>query len=201
MGCYEAKQHRATKTKVIQKIKTTNVIWLDANYDNEENRLYIKELESNGNLKINCFKDTDEVIGYIKKIKFEETYIIISGRLYAEFITKFRENINEINVIPKIIVYTKNKTNFKNNEENKNLIDDKFYGLGGVKTNFKNIQKFILKPLNNINENYILFDDGRDLSLKIINKRLLDIIVYLYWGYFYIYHIMILYMNLIYLYL
>ena len=174
MGCYEAKQKIKVK-------KTINVIWLDANYDNEENSLYRKELESNGKLKINCFKETDEAIDYTKKIKFEETFIIISGRLYAQYITKFKEYINEINTIPKIIVFTKNVADFNNIVENKNLIDNKFYGLGGVRTNFKYIQKFILKPLkktkisNENNNDILLFNDNKDVSLKIINKRLLNI--------------------------
>ena len=174
MECYENKKRVQAKVIVKDEVnKKINVLWLDTNYDNIENSKYLKKLESNENLKINCFKEADEGIEYIKKINFEETYIIISGRLYSQFITKFKKHINKINVIPKIIVFTKKKSDFYEIKKNKNLIDDNFYGFGGVETNFKNIKQFILKPLaNNIS---FIFDDNKYLSLTRINNRLLSL--------------------------
>jgi hypothetical protein len=97
MECYEKKKRVQAevivKTKVNKKI---NVLWLDTNYDNIENSKYLKKLESNENLKINCFKEADEGIEYIKKINFEETYIIISGRLYSQYYNILKNNLNKI---------------------------------------------------------------------------------------------------------
>ena len=126
-----------------------NVIWFDENYDRGENIGYLNELKTYQNLKIKCFKKIEIGIKYIKEIKFEVTNIILSGRLYIEFIKKFRDEIKDIYIIPKIIIFTKDKNEFlKHNNEYKNYIDNSFYNLGGIKTVFKDIKDFILKPLN-----------------------------------------------------
>ena len=125
-----------------------NVIWLDSNYDNEENISYLRELESYKELKNICFRDIDKAMIYIKNIKFEETNIITSGRLYTQFILKFHENINNIYIIPKIIIFTRNMNEFfEFNREYKNYIEDPFYNLGETKILFEDIKDFILKPL------------------------------------------------------
>lgn len=49
----------------------SNIIWIDPNVDNEENTLYLKELELIGNFKINCFKIVEKAIEVIKEIYFE----------------------------------------------------------------------------------------------------------------------------------
>ena len=124
-----------------------NIIWFDENYDNEENIGYINELKENINLKIKCFKDIEDGMKYIKTIEFEETNIIINGRLYGKFIEKFKEELKYIYIIPKIIIFAENENDFlKNNDEYKNYINDSFYNIGGIKTAFKDIKNFILKP-------------------------------------------------------
>ena len=63
---------------------------------------------------------------YMKNLKFQETKVILSGRLYSEFIKDFKENLKEIFIVPIIIVFTRNKDNFiKYNKEylnNENII-------------------------------------------------------------------------------
>ena len=49
--------------------------------DNKENSRYLKELKIYNYFKIKCFKNIDETINKIKKIEFEETNIILSGKL------------------------------------------------------------------------------------------------------------------------
>ena len=160
-----------------------NVIWFDENYDNEENTGYINELKGYHNLKIKCFKDIEEGMKYIKTIEFVETNIIISGRLYGKFIDKFKEELKDIYIIPKIIIFTKNKDTFlKNNNEYKNYIDNSFYNLGGIKTIFKDIKDFILKPLNKKimnrdDEGHLTFeyiDCEEKLYYPILYKALID---------------------------
>ena len=160
-----------------------NVIWFDENYDNEENTGYINELKEYHNLKIKCFKDIEEGMKYIKTIEFVETNIIISGRLYGKFIDKFKEELKDIYIIPKIIIFTKNKDTFlKNNNEYKNYIDNSFYNLGGIKTIFQDIKDFILKPLNKKimnrdDEGHLTFeyiDCEEKLYYPILYKALID---------------------------
>ena len=85
-----------SKTMVV----ISNIIWIDPNVDNEENRGYLKDLQSYNYFKIKCFKNIDEAINIIKKIEFEETYMILSGILYIKFIEKFKENLKDVYIIP-----------------------------------------------------------------------------------------------------
>ena len=117
-----------------------NVIWIDSNLDNEEIKYYINQLKLLGTLKLNSFKDVNQAIKYIKFIEFEETRIILSDSLYSEFINRFKENIVDICISPKIIIFTKNKNEFiRNNKDyNKNL----FYSSGGIATSSCKVKFF-----------------------------------------------------------
>jgi len=121
----------------------TNVIWIDPNVDNEENTYYTQELKKIKNVKINCFKNVMDALTLIKNIKFSATNIIISGSLYSKFIEKFKENLTNIFIIPKIIIFTSNKKKFI--EKNKNYNDNNisFYNLGGIHTFFNEIKNFL----------------------------------------------------------
>ena len=161
-------------------LELKTIIWFDENYDNEENIGYINELKENTNLKIKCFKDIEDGMKYIKTIEFEETNIIINGRLYGKFIEKFKEEINDIYIIPKIIIFAENENDFlKNNDEYENYINDSFYNIGGIKTAFKDIKNFILKPSNKkrMNRDDIIFeyiDNKEKLLYPIKYKEIMD---------------------------
>ena len=88
------------------------IIWIDPNINNYENTKYIKDLESFKNTRIYPFKDISDSLEKIKTIKFEETHIIVSGSLYSEFIKELEENIRDIYVVPKIIIFHRVKKNF-----------------------------------------------------------------------------------------
>ena len=92
------------------------IIWIDENIDNEENTQYIKELESIGLLSFRLFKEISKAINFMKYIKFQETKVIISDRLYSE-VKKFKENIIDMCVAPKIIMFIKNKEKFIKNKD------------------------------------------------------------------------------------
>lgn len=122
----------------------TNVIWVDANVDNCENTSYKEEMKSMEDIKLKWFKDPSQAIDYLKQIKFEETKIIISWRLYAEFIENFVENIKEINVVPKIIIFTGRKSSFiKYNQQYANYIYHDYYNYGGIQVSFLDVKKFL----------------------------------------------------------
>ena len=121
----------------------SHIIWIDENIDNEENTQYLKELESIGLLNIRLFKEIDKAINHMKYIKFHETKVIVSGKLYSEFVKKFKENIIDMCVAPKIIIFTKNKDKFiKNNKEYQSNIN-LFYKFGGITTTLDEIKKFL----------------------------------------------------------
>ena len=119
-----------------------NIIWIDKKIDNYENKGYIEKLEKAKLLK-NKFKNVDEAIEYIKKIKFKEVKIIISGSLYKEFVENFKKNINEMYCSPKIIVFTKSEDTFLEFNQDYNDDNNKFYTFGGIATSFDEVKNFL----------------------------------------------------------
>ena len=126
-------------------VANINVIWIDSNIDNEENNKYLKELKKIWYLKIESFKNIEEALKYIKQLQFVETKIVVSSEIYIQFINSFKENINDINVIPKIIIFTKDN-NF--NQSNQEILNHPFYNYGGIKTTFNEIKNFLISPQN-----------------------------------------------------
>ena len=148
-----------------------NVIWIDSNINNEENNRCIKEIESVLHLKVNCFKNAKEAINYLKEIQFIETKIIISGKLYKEFLEIFIEKLKEINVIPKIVIFEKEKELFiKNNQQYKKFINHSFYNFGGIKTTFNEIKTFLINPniMNKLNRNQ---EDNIQMTFEYIDRQ------------------------------
>ena len=116
----------------------SNIIWIESNY---EEKTYLKEIESLGYYKINFYKTINEAIIQIKNIEFEETIIIVKGDLYIEFIEKFKDNLKNFYIIPKIIIFVENKEEFINeNKENEYFLNHPFYNSGGIKTSFEDIK-------------------------------------------------------------
>ena len=81
-----------------------NVIWIDEELDSEEYKKYSEELYSFGSLIVRLFKNLDKAIEHMKYIEFQETKVIVSGKLYPEFVTKFKENIIDMKKLYSIIV-------------------------------------------------------------------------------------------------
>ena len=122
----------------------SQLIWIAPNIDNKENTGYSKELKSVKSLKIiKLFKKIDESIDYMKRIKFDETKVIVSGRLYAELVEKFKKNIKEMYITPKIIVFTGSREKFIEFNKNYESQDNKFYSFGGIAVYFKQILSFL----------------------------------------------------------
>ena len=144
----------------------TNVIWLDENLDNEVKRNYIKELRSFGSLKFDSFKKLDKAIKQLKKLEFEETKVIISGELFNEFVSKFKENITEMCIAPKIMIFAEDKKEFL--EKNKDYKNNIFYNFGGVVDTFIEVKKFLIssdKP------KYFKNSDDVELTFEYIDKK------------------------------
>ena len=141
-----------------------NVIWIDENVDNEENTGYLKELNALG-YNVQCFKNVDEGFDLVKSIRFESTKIIISGRLYIKFVKKFIDNINEIYVIPKIIIFTLNKERFiKSNKANEDLINHPFFNCGGIKVIITDVISFLKDEIVQFRVQKIKKDENKNIN-------------------------------------
>ena len=159
------------------------VIWVDPQVDNAENKKYLKFMDKFDYLKVRYFKEIKHAIAEIKKIDFEETLIILSGKLYFDFIDIFKENLNDINIIPKILVFTSKAEIFieKLNQYNK-MKECPFYISEGIKTNFTAIQRYFsqkekkldFKEEGQLTIEYI--DKKEKLALPILFKSLLDVV-------------------------
>ena len=179
-----------------------NVVWIDGNIVEKEYVKYLKNIESNNSLKVQAFKNTDDALNYMKNLKFQETKVILSGRLYSKFIKDFKENLKEIFIVPKIIIFTSNKDNFIKYNEEYLKSENAFYTFGGIATTFIEINLFlknespsekntkiynenkflindspIYKIMKTLNENELIFHyiDNKDkLMLPLFYKSLLD---------------------------
>ena len=144
-----------------------NIIWIGPNIENDQIN-FIEELKTNNFGKIEQFKEIGNAIQKLSNINFEETKIIIIDNLYSEFVKRFKESINDMKVIPKIIIFTKNEKKFiKDNKESINE-DNKFYTNGGIATTFENIKE-LLK--DDIDFNDLNIPDEVQLTFECIKKK------------------------------
>ena len=130
-----------------QTIDKIELIWVDANVNNEENQSYKEEILKLMSVNLSCFENVIESIDYLKKLKFTQTYIISSGSLYCEFIKEFKASINELSICPKIIVFCGDKKSFiQRNKNNPDIsINHPFFNSGGIQDRFNEVKEFLLK--------------------------------------------------------
>jgi len=133
--------------KIETKIKETSVIWVDPNINSEENVGYIGELLTLNNLKINALNNIESALELIKTKKFKDIVVITSGKFYNYFIEGFKQNIQDMYVIPLLSVFTtenSKKKYFPNFD-----LNISFYNFGGVQTTINDVMNMIIKQMNN----------------------------------------------------
>ena len=158
-----------------------NIIWIDKNINNKENTKYLIYLNKR-KFKIDTY---DDIFSGLNEILFNEDkyfkdiYIILNGSLYQDFILQFKKFLIDIFVVPKIIILTNNKELFLEKNSNiKDIIENKFYNLGGIQTLFKDVDEgFLSKKLWKRNykiENRSLSSDikGEQYTFEYINNKL-----------------------------
>ena len=88
----------------------------ESNSNKSEKNFYIQTSSSERVMKNNkirseydlkFYKRINEAIDFIKKLRFNDTIIVVNGDMLDNFISEFKNNINEIYVIPKIIIFKK----------------------------------------------------------------------------------------------
>ena len=141
------------------------IIWIDENIDKEEYEDYKKELKALEYIKLDYFETIENGINCLKNKEFEKTKIIISGKLYINFITKFKENIRDILTIPKITIFSSNKEKFiLDNKNYESTLNNSYYNYSGIQSSFKEIKSFLKSDILKQRK----FDK---LSIEVINMK------------------------------
>lgn len=135
----------------------TKYIWIDKNILNDENMGYAKDLEQKLSIEILRCKTINEAINLMKNFDFLETKVIVSGRLYLDFVTSFKENLINMRIAPKIIIFTSNVDRFLERNKEYNNIDKTFYNSGGIATIYDEIENFFKSKDDNDDKNGPLF--------------------------------------------
>ena len=99
-----------------------------------------------GSYNFSSFINVDLAIEVMKHIQFQETKVIVSNNLYPEFVKKFKENINEMCFVPKIIIFARKNQNYKNLNDQSNT----FYNYGGVASSFQEVKNFLKDERNSV---------------------------------------------------
>ena len=130
--------------------KTLKVIWLDKYVNKGENIEHGDEIKKIKQIEFIPTISIEDAISKVKSIKFFETIIIISRGFYKEFFPKFLQNIIDMYVVPKIIIFTSQggKEEFKENFGNA-IFEKRFNFYGGVVDEFNDVKNFISENLNN----------------------------------------------------
>lgn len=131
------------------------IIWIDPNIKNGFNRVYSLYLWFSFS-GVNVFKDVKSAMDFLKNVKFAETKVIVSGRLYIDFIDQYEKNKGHLFTIPKIIIFTYHKEAFiKDNSRYKEIIDNQLYNYGGIQTDYEKINEFLRKKNDTIDRSSI----------------------------------------------
>ena len=127
--------------------KKSIIIWIDKKVNNEENKKYISSFDKDKFAIITCekIKEGLNVVNNYNN-KFEDIYVILSGSYYQEFILEFKKHLKSTYVVPKIIIFTRDEKLFLEKNENiKDIINNHFFNLGGIKTLFKQVHNDFLR--------------------------------------------------------
>ena len=67
------------------------VLWIDEELESEEYKEYARKLDSIATLNVSLFTKVVQAFVDLKNIEFEETIVIVSYKLYQEFINKLKK--------------------------------------------------------------------------------------------------------------
>ena len=136
-------------------LQKTFIIWIDKYVNDDGNPEFQSQVKKYENIKFNGFTDLQKGISYIKEnVKFHKTIIIVSGRLFPDFCKEFKDELLEMCVIPKIIIFTGNVDKFKSYNKDNEFVNDPFYNIGGVVDSFEDLKKFVENSLNIYNPKF-----------------------------------------------
>ena len=145
---------------IYQKAK---ILWVFPDDDHvEENKNYQNQIDEIPSFTLNSFINIDESISFLKNIKFEKTIIIVSGSYSERLFNEIGKIINELNVIPEIIIFTSSKR-YKLIKENIFNLDK--YNLFNNNLVFSFFEPVLKQLKRERNINYSYYQDNNEGNL------------------------------------
>ena len=89
--------------------QSLNLFWIDPHVNNSENIEYQNLIKKIQQINLYAYTNIEECLKNVKNVEYKKTYIIISGSLAKDFFIKIKKDINEIKIIPVIIIFTSQK--------------------------------------------------------------------------------------------
>ena len=138
-------------------MENVNILWLDANINNETNLEYQKEFKKLNGDNFHPFTKVNDCIKKIQEIRYEKTFIIISGSILKDFYKEFEKIKNKIQILPEILIFTSYKRSISVKQEISNF-KDSLFDINSVFVNYNAVEKRLkmensytpneLEPLN-----------------------------------------------------
>ena len=147
------------------------IIWIDTKVNSDENKKTQNEFKKYDSLKLECFDNVEKGIEFIKKIKFQKTIIILSGRLYPDFHVLFKQVAENLLIIPKIIIFTGDAKKYKPENKKDLNLRDKFYNIGGVIDKQSELKKFIESSIDKFSGNYEETIKNEELKFQLVSDQ------------------------------
>ena len=135
-----------------------NIIWMDPQINNNENRFYQFEMKRINNSKLFAYDNLEDGFEIILSIEFQKTYIIVNSTLAEKLFSFLDKNINKLKIVPEVIIFTLNR----DNPIFRKFLNYTFFDYNFVYDSYK----FVLNKLE-LRSNYI----GRDFQKGYFNKN------------------------------
>ena len=103
------------------------LIWLDKEVNSVFNKSNQDLIKNVGNIQLITVTDVKTCMIKIKEIKFKKTIIMVSAKLALSLFKSFMNDLTDISIIPKIIVFTSKDTMKKIQKDPKDLIKFPFF--------------------------------------------------------------------------
>ena len=146
----KCKEFKEKILKVINQRKK-NIIWVDKNIYNSENKEYQTFLNEESSFTNFIFTEVEEAIAKLKEIKFQYTFVLTSGSYFPIFIEEYKKEYKNLYVIPKILIFTMEKGSFMKNYGYNLPINDPILNSGGVFDSYQELHDYILSQNFNFN--------------------------------------------------
>ena len=104
------------------------LIWIDPDIQGSEYDSYVNQIKGTGKYEVSTYLTIEKAFPKIKEIKFNDTTIIISGKIYKEFFKQLQHSLKDLYVIPQIIIFCEYKdlNKIKKEEEPYPLFEKNF---------------------------------------------------------------------------